>query len=68
MNRKNIILTIVTVALLIFLPAIGLIFMWIFAPWKTWVKAVVTPAAVALTIVGVATIYPGIFLKLFGLL
>lgn len=62
MNKKNIILTIVTAALLIFLPAIGLIFMWIFAPWRTWVKVLVTPAAVALTIIGVATIYPSILL------
>lgn len=60
MKKKDIILTVVAVALLIFLPAIGLLFMWIFAPWKVWVKAVVTPAAVALTIVGVATIYPGV--------
>lgn len=65
MNKRVIILNVVTIALLVFLPAIGLVFMWIFAPWKKWVKAVVTPFAVALTLVGVASVYPGIFLKLF---
>lgn len=68
MNKRTIILNVVSIALLVFLPAIGLVFMWIFAPLKKWVKALVTPFAVTLTLIGIASVFPGIFLKLFGLI
>lgn len=65
MTNRTLAISIATVIILFLLPGIGIIFMWIFAPWRRLVKAILTVIFLVPVALGIASIYLPTLVQIF---